>query len=401
LDTGHDGHRQRSTRDRVSTTPSAHAHTAPRVIFVDLARAGATLLMLEGHTIDALLSDAYRGTTGFLIWTFIRGLTSVLFMLVSGFTFSLTTIRGEVFKTTGPATARRMRRFLLLTVIGFALHFPSRRLWNIPVFTSEQWHRFLAVDVLQCIAMMLAVLQLTAILTRNSRRFLIAVGGICAAVVCLTPFVWRTTWEGSVPLILAGYLSPSATGSQFPLFPWMAYGVLGAGMGTLYGRLGAGGRQQPTAGAAALFVTASSILLLSAYLVAHAPWQPLGPTDFWTTSPGQFLMRSGLACALLAGVAFASRGWNRRVEAIESLAQSALAVYVIHVCLVYGSPWNRGLRQLVGPTQSPFEGALWVLGMWSAMTLLAWTWHRCRREYPRVAVVVRYASAAGLVYALL
>jgi len=357
--------------------------------------------MLEGHTIDALLSDAYRGSRGFVVWTFIRGLTSVLFLLVSGFTFSLTTIRGEVFKTTGPATARRMRRFLLLIVIGYALHFPSGRLGNVVSFTSEQWRTFLAVDVLQCIAVMLATLQLTALVTNTSRRFLTATAGICLAIVCLTPLFWRTTWDATLPLVIAGFLSPSATGSQFPLFPWMAYGVLGAFMGTLYGRMGAGGRLQPTAGAAALFVTAASLLLLAAYLVAQAPWQPLGPTNFWTTSPSQFLMRSGLACALLALVAFASRGWHRRVEAIESLAQSALAVYVIHVCLVYGSPWNKGLRQLVGPTQSPLEGAFWVLGMWGAMILLAWTWHRCRREYPRVAVFIRYTSAMGLVYALL
>jgi uncharacterized membrane protein len=75
--------------------PGAHAH---RVIFIDLARALAVFFMLYGHTIDALLAPAYRGGVWFDAWQFQRGLTSSLFLILSGFAFSI---------ATGPSTGRR------------------------------------------------------------------------------------------------------------------------------------------------------------------------------------------------------------------------------------------------------------------------------------------------------
>ena len=41
--------------------------------------------MLYGHSVDALLAHSYRVGTWFDVWTFQRGLTSSLFLLLSGF----------------------------------------------------------------------------------------------------------------------------------------------------------------------------------------------------------------------------------------------------------------------------------------------------------------------------
>ena len=97
-----------------------------------------------------------------------------------------------------------------------------------------------------------------------------------------------------------------------------------------------------------------------AYLVARAPWHPLGETHFWTTSPSQFLMRAGLVCLVVSALAMITLRFRPRVQALEALAQASLAVYIIHICLVYGSPFNTGLRQLVGATQTPLQAALWA-----------------------------------------
>src|SRR3954462_13318971 len=66
---------------------------SPRVIFIDLARALAVVFMLYGHAIDGLLDPGYRTGTWFVVWTFQRGLTSCLFLLLSGFAFSIATAR--------------------------------------------------------------------------------------------------------------------------------------------------------------------------------------------------------------------------------------------------------------------------------------------------------------------
>src|SRR6185436_6912147 len=60
-----------------------------------------------------------------------------------------------------------------------------------------------------------------------------------AMAIIVTPVVWTFDWTRALPPFAAAYLSP-ATGSQFPLFPWMGFILLGAGLGQLYARWGAG-----------------------------------------------------------------------------------------------------------------------------------------------------------------
>jgi uncharacterized membrane protein len=75
-----------------SESQSGGAHSR-RVIFIDLARALAAVFMLYGHTVSALLAPRYQTGTWFEIWVFQRGLTSTLFLLLSGFAFSIATGR--------------------------------------------------------------------------------------------------------------------------------------------------------------------------------------------------------------------------------------------------------------------------------------------------------------------
>jgi uncharacterized membrane protein len=76
--------------DVTSESQSGGVHSR-RVIFIDLARALAAVFMLYGHTVSALLAPRYQTGTWFEIWVFQRGLTSTLFLLLSGFAFSIAT----------------------------------------------------------------------------------------------------------------------------------------------------------------------------------------------------------------------------------------------------------------------------------------------------------------------
>ena len=366
-----------------------------RVVLLDFARALATLFMLQGHTIDALLGAVHRHSAGYYAWFFVRGLTPVTFMFVSGFTFSVMTF-GQARAADRRTMLRRLGRFTMLLALGYILHFPAAKLQHMAFFSDAQWRALLSVDVLQSIGLMLVTLQLTSLVPR--RHVEVAFAGIAATVACLTPLMWRTDWTSIVPLAVASYLSP-ATGSQFPLFPWLGYGALGAAVGALYLRMRSAERAE-WHGVAMLSGIAAG-LLASAYLVAHAPWQPLGQTQFWTTSPSQFLMRAGLVCAVLTTLAALTLRFRPRLEALEALAQASLAVYVIHICLVYGSPFNVGLRQIVGATQTPAQAALWAVSMLTGMVGLAWCWARCRRDYARLAVVLRFAFGGFLLFKLL
>jgi uncharacterized membrane protein len=108
--------------------PASHASAAPaRLVLVDLARALAILMMLQGHTLHAVLSNDVRTGGWFQTWTFLRGQTSCLFFLLSGFAFALATYRHWADNLTSRATlARRLRRFAFFLLLGYALQSPFK-----------------------------------------------------------------------------------------------------------------------------------------------------------------------------------------------------------------------------------------------------------------------------------
>lgn len=150
----------RDTADGVSATSA-------RSVFVDLARAVAILMMVQGHTLHVVLASDLRTGAAFYLWSFLRGLTSCTFLLLSGFVFTLATHRHwtDHFASRA-AVVRRFRRFGFFLLLGYALHFPMAKVAHLYGMSAERWQSFLIVDVLQCIAVMLATLQVLAWLAR-------------------------------------------------------------------------------------------------------------------------------------------------------------------------------------------------------------------------------------------
>src|SRR5688572_7892904 len=115
-----------------SSTTSASAHSARRVIFIDLVRALAVAFMLYGHTTAALLAPEYQVGRWFDIWLFQRGPTSSLFRMLGGLAFSLAP-SGHWSSHLGwsRALVRRLRRFSLFLRPGYALHLPGSQLADL------------------------------------------------------------------------------------------------------------------------------------------------------------------------------------------------------------------------------------------------------------------------------
>ncbi len=194
--------------------------------------------MLYGHTVSALLAPRYQTGTWFDIWVFQRGLTSSLFLLLSGFAFSIATGRHWASHTQfSPAVLKRLRRFSLFVVLGYALHFPVQRFVQLPSATPEQWRSFLAVDVLQLIGVTFIGVQTMVLVARSRRVFAWAAFFLALTAVLVTPLFWGADWARRLPLWLSAYLTPS-TGSQFPVFPWAAYVLVGVALGQWYLRWG-------------------------------------------------------------------------------------------------------------------------------------------------------------------
>ena len=220
--------------ETLSAAPAAgNAGTAgrSRILFIDLARAVAVLLMVQGHTIDALLAPEYRTTLQYNAWLYLRGLTSCTFLFLSGAAFSLTALKH--WDDQGHFSTRsfkRVRRLAFFLALGYFIRFPMGHFRDLPYATLERWRSFFAVDVLQNVAVTLLALQFLIGLSKTPRRFAIACGTLALALVGLTPVIHAIDWTGRLPLLVASYLS-YATGSNFPLFPWAGFTLLGAVFG--------------------------------------------------------------------------------------------------------------------------------------------------------------------------
>ena len=368
--------------------PVTRAH---RVVFVDLGRFLALAFMLYGHTVDALLDPAYREGAWFEVWQFQRGLTSSLFLLLSGFAFSVATVRrwGE-YQWASPALVRRVRRFGLFVLLGYALHMPVSRLADLPAASAEQWQALLAVDVLQLIGVTYLIVQGLVLLTRTPQRFLAASLVLGLVVVGVTPLVRGLDWSW-LPAPLAAYFTP-ATGSLFPLFPYAAHILLGAALGQIYAGWGAS-RLLEFAGRA---LVAPGAVLAAASVAAPALF---GAS--MSSSLVQVALRLGTCLLILALVAYASRRIERLPRVVSAMAQETLLVYFVHLCLVYGSIWNAGLSQWTGNALGPGGTATAVVVLLAAMAALGWSWHWVKRTRPRAVPWARAAAAAALLVPLL
>jgi uncharacterized membrane protein len=375
---------------------AAAAGQSRRVIFIDLARALAAVFMLYGHTVAALLHPRYETGIWFELWVFQRGLTSSLFLLLSGFAFSIATSKHwGSHGWLSPAFFRRTRRFALFIVLGYALHFPVERFADLSTATDERWRSFLAVDVLQLIGVTFVIVQLLLLVARTRRAFTTVMLVLAFVAVGVTPLIWSRDVSG-VPPFLAAYLSPSV-GSQFPLFPWAGFILAGAALGQLYAAWGASTLPRYTT--RALLAPAAALVTLALVLRVITESRAGGPG--WEAVPAQVSLRIGASLVVLAMIALASRQVVRLPRVFGAVAQETLLIYFVHLCIVYGSIWNTGLAQTLGPTLGPLATLAYVLILMAAMVALAAVWNRWKHASPRSARWAAVAAGAVLIYRLL
>lgn len=363
---------------RGSQSSGVHAH---RVIFIDLARALAVVFMLYGHSVDALLAHSYRVGTWFEVWTFQRGLTSSLFLLLSGFAFSIATVRHwPSHLRISRSVLNRTRRFSLFVILGYALHFPVPKAADLWTIDDAGWRAFLAVDVLQLIGVSFLFIQLLVLLMRTRKALTVVALILASAVVLVTPALWAVDWPARLPLWASSYLEPD-TGSLFPVFPWSAYILLGVGLGQIYARWGASN----------LPAFANRVLLgggVGMVLAGEAmrPFQnALFNGGLWTFLPPEVLLRMGTCLLILGGIAHGTGYITTLPRVFGALAQETLLIYFVHLCIVYGSIWGPGLYQAYGPTLGPAQVLGVVLMLIGSMTALAWQWNWVKHTSPKAA----------------
>jgi len=120
-----------------------------RLGFVDVARALAMLLMVNGRVCDALLSEAARQSEPVTHYWLVRAFTAPLFLLISGFVFVIASDgRWEEYGRPSAWLLRRVRRATVLNLIGYLLQVPR---WSGAApfdFYASEWRSLFRTGVL-------------------------------------------------------------------------------------------------------------------------------------------------------------------------------------------------------------------------------------------------------------
>jgi acyltransferase len=331
-----------SVPDAARPSPPTHPADLPRggrgrLPALDAARAFAVVAMVLGHSFDALLAPAVRAEPLVALYWMARGFTAPLFMLVSGWAVAVATSRrGDRGLD---AVRARLPRVVLLLALGYALRWPG---WGVPLLRAGDgavWAHFLAFDALHAIAVaLLATAVVLALPLRAGAKASLLVALTAGAVALGTAPLVPPDAAALPPSIPMLALAQAAGGtSAFPLFPWVGYFFVGAVLGLLADS-GSGSR-------AALVAAAGAALAVAGV----AGGIGVSPGD-----PHLFLLRAGVVLLFLAALSLVPASLAARVR---PLGRASLAVYVIHLPIVYGWSTYAGLFQRVGP-RLPFGAAL-------------------------------------------
>ncbi|MBS1852327.1 MAG: DUF1624 domain-containing protein [Acidobacteria bacterium] len=357
----------------------------------------AILFMVQGHTLDVLLAPVYREGSLFNFWLFLRGLTAPTFLLLSGFSFTLASVKyWDSYLSPTPKLLKRVLRFASFVLLGYAMHLPVNSFRDLRWLDAAGWQSWMQVDVLQCIGFTLLILQALIFFARTLPRFAVAALSLSGLIALIAPLAGRTDWaQHHVSPWLASYLN-AATGSLFPLFPWAAYVLCGAAMG--YGWVRWQGRAKTSAGW--IFAVGGLALLGAGLALNQTIIELYQRMDYWRTSPSLFLMRVGCVWLLLSLIAWALRGLNAvrlalPEKPIRALAQESLTIYFAHICILYGSVWNIGLRQRLGATLTPGATLACIALLLIAMIVLGILWNRFKTAQPQSSWWLRSAVLAA------
>lgn len=332
-------------------------------------RAFAVLMMVQGHTVDVLLSNDHRimESPFFASWFFMRGMTAPIFLFTSGIVFTyLFRLVNEPFRL-NPRTKKGFKRFFLLVFLGYVLRYPTPTIIYFDNVKQQQLDIFFAVDVLQLIGFGLLFILLLVWLAEKIKINDYIIFSIGALIFFLLyPSFDKISWNEILPQALAGYFY-KGTGSNFPLFPWAGYVICGGILGSFLAK-------NPEIFRSSKFsftLLISGVFLIAASLVLDIiETSVYGKSYLWTTSPNLIILRLGIVLLLNGIVSMISATVENIPKIVVLLGRNTLLIYIVHLMILYGSAWNPGINFYYGKSFDVISTITSAIIMISLMILM-------------------------------
>ncbi|MCX6140749.1 MAG: hypothetical protein NTX15_07980, partial [Candidatus Kapabacteria bacterium] len=279
--------------------------------------------------------------------------------------------------------------------------FPANRLWDLPFLTQYSWQQFLSVNILQLtgatLLVFVLVMQRTISVTSMGRTGLLTALGI----LLMTPLMKLPFILAQTPIWLAPYMS-SSSGSLFPFFPFGSYLFFGVAVGAyLHGVPNEYRDEQlKSLGFRVGAVIAGLALLLHHVLLSQ------GASANLLESPESILLvarRVGIVLMIFSGSVLVLQRTYRLRNWYVLFGTRSLYIYVIHLVLLFGTPWWDGIGRTSTKQFGLAGGLVIMFSIMISTLLIAWAIDRYERSHvrPEIKASVRYGSMALLAYLLL
>ena len=322
-----------------------------RLIFIDVIRAYAICMMLQGHFITALLAEKYCNENNpfYRIWHYFTGITAPVFLTISGFIFTYLLIRegersGVGFKN--PRVLKGVKRGLMLIVVACILR-----------------RDIYFVDILHCIGLALIMM---VIIYLSVWKYVKQLLPILLILITLILFFFNETYNkyeySWLPKVIATYFTP-VYGTFFTIFPWLGFVTLGGFMGSLFYYF----RESKY-----LYIVFYELILIFGaifhyqYDLFHLLFETTGIEHFEKLARNGFLfLRMG--DTLLTFAVFLILKDILTAHFLQRIGQNTLSIYIIHSLALYHCIPHLNLdfyfHESLNPTQAVIGAISFVIGI--------------------------------------
>ncbi len=362
-----------------------------RLLFIDLLRGWALLVMIEVHVFNAFLKPEIKLQSWFGYLNFINGLVAPSFLFISGFAFMIASQRKlEDFRKYGYAFWRQIGRIMLIWGVGYSLHIPFLSLHKMQTRVEpEMWRQFFAVDVLQCIAFGLLLMFILRLLIKSDKIYnlVIVVCGIISAVVA--PFIEQIDFSLCMAKPIAAYIN-SFNGSLFPLFPWLGFMLAGGIASSLYSKAKEGNYEEKYLKQT---LYGSLVVLVVSYALLYIP--AIG--DF-KPSPVFFLERLAIVLLLMVGLRYYEIWRKTEKSFVLDVGRESLLIYWLHLQVIYRKFWDdKSMEDIINFSMNVLEAIGSTLLLAFLMVITAKIWGAFKKRYKKTSQYIVAAVVVGVI----
>jgi uncharacterized membrane protein len=303
--------------------------TSTRRGYLDWLRGLAVLIMIEAHILDSWTRLDQRDSPVYGFSVILGGFGAPLFLFLAGVAVALSA--GSKSRRNGDAKAASRSVIKRgLEIFGLAFLFRLQAM----IVSWGSWRSLLKVDILNIMGPSIMAAAALWGAVRGNRARVVLLGLVTLAIALFTPIVRAAEWLSVLPDPVEGYLRPRPGYTNFAVFPWAAFVFAGSAVGVMIDET----RTEITERRLNVRLALAGLALAAgSYAASYLP-SPYERSDFWTSSPVFFLLRTGVLIASIGG----AYAWSLRPHAaarfspLQQMGRTSLFIYWIHVELIYG-----------------------------------------------------------------